>query len=402
MAIFKKSGGSLSRAGAILEKLTAKAVTEAPEETSQDVLTDTENTDEGVPSPESIDTTVDAAEPAGDTVEGADTGGQEDVQTEVSNITTPDAVEVAAVPTPETVEDISDEVLFSKLSERLGKEVKSAEDLKSPQLDPELLQLMEWKEKTGLPLSEWTSYNRDFSKMGDMDVAREILAKEYPNFSKEEIDFSLKKFIYDEDVDDDRDKMSKSIELKKFAKKGRESLEAKRLELVSSASKSVLTPEQQEAIDFANQARKQSEGVKTQQEAYSKGIFEASKSLESIDLKLSDDLTIKYNIPNEVKQGLPKMISEMPNWYNPDGTYNHSNVVKDVAKVANFEAIMKSAYEQGIAVGTERSIKSSKNIVTPGSPSPDSGPPKKGNVTDVISNLVGSRSGNKLRSRTRK
>lgn len=394
MALFKKKGDNLSRAGAILDALAPKDdVTTPPEVETPEVETppivETQ--------PANIDTPPAEAPPV-------EAPAVDDVPP-VEGVATPPVVET---PEPEPVvpqtAEVTEELLLAKLSERLGREVSSFDELtpKEANIDPELKQLQEWKEKTGLPLSEWSNYNRDFSKMADMDVAREILAKKYPSLTSEELNEELRDFVYDEDVDDDRQKIKKSIELKKFAAEGRRQLEANKLELKNSAPQAVLTQEQQDAIALAQQVREQNSTVQQQQEAYNAGIKQASTSLDAIDLKLSDDLTIQYKVPVEVKNSLPKMVAEMPHWYNEDGTYNHSNVVKDVAKVTNFEAIVKAAFEQGKAVGIEGKLRNDGNITLDGTQPQGAASTSKGNVADVIGKIAGNKTGSKLRFRTKK
>jgi tellurite resistance-related uncharacterized protein len=398
MALFKKKGDNLSRAGAILDALSPKEINaQAPEAQQQNDTPPAAAPVVDTPPVVNNDTPP-AVEPnsyaPAEVVNPADVVATTDV----------DVPTVIPEPTVPQNAEVTEEILLAKLSERLGRKVDSFDDLtpREANIDPELKQLQEWKEKTGLPLSEWSNYTRDFSKMGDMDVAREILAKKYPNFTKEEINYELENFVYNEDVDDEGMKMKKGIELKKFAAEGRGQLEAQRLELKNSAPQAVLTKEQQDAIALAQQVQQQSLTTKQQQEAYNAGIVQASTNLEAIDLKLSDNLTIKYNIPVEVKKGLPKMVAEMPHWYNEDGTYNHLNVVKDVAKVTNFEAMVKAAYEQGIAAGTESRIKAGGNITVDGVPNQAPASTTKGNVTDVVSKITGAKTGSKLRFRTKK
>ena len=412
MALFKKKGDNLSRAGAILEGLAPKEGQEGvegaegqegqegagtPPEGQQQV-----NTPEGAEAPEGQNTPPEGAQAP---------EGQEGAEGSEGGVATPPEGQQAAPQAPEGQEppatpEITDELLYNRLSEMLGREVKSAEDLvatpEEPEIDPEVKQLLEWKEKTGLSLSEWSNYNRDFSKMSDLDVAREILAQKYPNFTQEELDYSLKNYVFDAEVDDEGMKIQKSIELKKFAQQGREALEAKKLELVASKPEATLTQEQQDAIAFAQQAQANQQTVQQQQEAYNAAITEASTGLDAIDLKLSDDLTIKYNVPVEVKNNLPKMVAEMPHWYNEDGSYNHANVVADVAKVTNFEAIVKAVYEQGIAVGKEGQIKKGANITIDGSAPQTTGTPSKGNVNEVIGKITGQKNQSRLRFRKKK
>jgi len=401
MAIFKKQGNNLSRASAILSALAPKDKPEGEEVIDTPPVVEGQQTIETPPVVETPEATIDT--PA--VVETPPTVVEGEEGTE--GVATPPVVDTPPV-TPEVVvpqvAEVTEEILLAKLSEKLGREVNSFDDLtpKEVSIDPELKQLQDWKEKTGLPLSEWSNYNRDFSQMGDMDVAREILAKQYPNFTQEELAYSLKNFVYDESIDDESDKIKKSIALKKFAKEGRDSLEANRLELVNSSPQAVLTQEQQDAIALAQQVQQQTLTVQQQQEAYNTGIANASTSLDSIDLKLTDDLTIKYNVPVEVKNSLPKAVAEMPHWYNEDGSFNHSNVVKDVALVTNQNAIFKAIFEQGVAVGKEGQIKKGANITIDGNtPQHVSTGDKKGNVADVVSKLAGSKTGSKFRFRNK-
>lgn len=405
MALFKKKGDNLSRAGAILDALATKTppVVEGA---------DTPPVVEGADTPPVIETPPVVETPTDDTIietPPVETPPADGVDTPpvVEGVATPPVADVVDTPpvveTP-TVAEITEEAIFTKLSEMLGKEVKSADDLKveTPQVSPEVQQLLDWQEKTGLPLSEWSNYNRDFSKLSDMDVAREILAKQYPSFTAEELAYSLKNYVYDEGIDDEGDKIKKSIDLKKFAKEGRDQLEANRLELTSSTPQAVLTQEQTDAIAFAQQVQAQNVDAQANADAYTQGIANASNSLDSIDLKLSDDLTIKYNVPDEVKQGLPKVVAEMPHWYNSDGSFNHENVVKDVAKVTNFEAMVKAAYAQGVAVGKEGQIKVGANITIDGTVPQTTSTPSKGNALDVVNKITNSKTGGKLRFRTKK
>ena len=282
--------------------------------------------------------------------------------------------------------------MFNYLSEKLKREVKTVDDLtikEERELDPEVKQILEWKEKTGLSLSKWSDYTKDFSKMGDLDVAREILAQEYPELTKEELQYSLKDYIYDEDYDDETDALKKSIALKKYAKDGRQQLEKNHLKLVS--GEKTLTEQQQKDLDLVAQFKESKASAETNQVQYMKSITEAATSLKAINLQLSDELTINYDISDGERKTLPKDITEMPHWYNEDGSVNHSNIVSDGLKIRDFDIIMKKVYEQGVAVGTESKLKSGKNItISSQTPPPHSGEgAKKGNIGDVIDGIAG-------------
>jgi hypothetical protein len=287
--------------------------------------------------------------------------------------------------------ELTDEVVFSYLSELLKREVKSADDLtqKEREMDPEVKQLLDWKEETGLSLSKWSDYTKDYSALGDLEVAKEILVQKNPSFTKEEIEFKLKSYIYDEDYDDENDQIKKSIALKEFASQGREELNKNKLNLKESTVNPALTQEQAELIDFAKNVRKDVEASTTNQTNYVNKMNESATDFEGLNLKLSDDIEIKYDIPEGDKKGLVKEILEMPQWYNEDGTMKHDVVLSDGLKVTHFDSIMKMVFQQGIDAEKEGKITGTK----PGDGVPPipqkGGGPKKSNIDDIVSNITG-------------
>jgi hypothetical protein len=294
--------------------------------------------------------------------------------------------------------NVSDQLIFEKLSETLGITVESYEDLKQKevQVDPEVKQLLEWKEKTGLSLSKWSEFNKDFSKMGDLEVAKEILAQEYPSFTSEELEYSLRGYIYDELEDDISDKLKKSIALKKFASEGRKTLDNNRVKLIESQSPTnQLSQEDSELITFAKSVKEQEAKSSTKKQNYEQSISKASSELEAINLKLEDDVVIQHKVPQESKKALSEFIQEMPDWYNEDGTFNHNNIAKDSYKIQNFDALVKAAYEQGKSVATEGKLKSDNNITLDSNVTPQIiGVAEKGNINEVVSKLTGKKGSN--------
>ena len=122
-------------------------------------------------------------------------------------------------------------------------------------------------------------------------------------------------------------------------------------------------------------------------------------SLQGMNLQLSDNLAIKYDVSEGERKSLAKTVTEMPHWYNTDGSLNHAQVVEDGLKIRDFDAIVKKAYEQGIAVGEEGKIRADNNITIDvhNPPSRSGEEQKKGNIDDVIDNIAGRNSRPKLR-----
>lgn len=308
----------------------------------------------------------------------------------------PQTVDTPPVVEPEAQNTLlTDDVIFEKLSETLGREVKSYDDLKPKeiQLDEEVKQLLEWKEKTGLSLSKWTDFNKDFSKMGDLDVAKEILANKYPDFTEEELEYTMKGYIYDELEDDESDRIAKSIALKKFAKEGRETLEQNKINFLESQPKSSLSVEEKELLDYAKTVKQNEASLKDKSVAYQNSLKEASLKLQAINLDLGDGLTIKHNVAQESTKDLVDYINTMPEWYKEDGSFNHENIARDTYKLKNFDTIIKSAFEQGKNYAIEGKIRENNNIsLDPSAINQDNQSKEQGNIKEVVSSLTGKNS----------
>lgn len=253
--------------------------------------------------------------------------------------------------------------IFETLSEKLGRKVESYDDLKPAEvtpLNPELQAIAEWSQKTGRPLAEWSKFQKDYTKMSDIDVVRESLQLEYPNLTNEEIQLELQSYVAHED-DLDGEAAKKSLELKKKATKGREVLNALRLELDTPATLN-LPKDVKENIAFAEKLRVEYEKEQESNKAYTQGISTASSAFESLPIDLGEGLTIQYLVSPEDRNALPNLISTMPHWRNADGSPNHQAVVSDAVKIKNFDAIIKLAFEQGINKGKEALLKDGGNI----------------------------------------
>ena len=393
MALFKNLGKGNTRATEIISQITPKE--KSAETIVEEIVEESKKADELPPTPPETPPVKEVI-PEGATPEDnkkeknkkeLTPEGHAQPPAEVPEIKEPEK------PLPPPVSEIVESNVFSYLSEKLNRKIESIEDLtvrEEKALDPELKQILDWKEKTGLSLSQWSDYNKDFSKMGDLEVAREILSQKYPGLTSKELDYSLQVYVYNEDTDEQEDELKKGIALKKLAQDGRRTLEKNRLDLVPSGGGTTLT-EQQKKDFLTDQAKRSQEEAQVNQEKYKKSLYDAAVSLEAINLQLSDDLTIRYDVSEGDRKTLPDRILNMPEWYNKDGSVNHANIVKDGLKIRDFDSIMKKAYEQGVSVGLEGKIKADKNITidAPPYPAKQDGKEVKGNIGKVVEKISG-------------
>lgn len=256
---------------------------------------------------------------------------------------------------------LTDDLLLKTLSEKLGKQVSNFDDLlqKPVEIDSQIQALNEWKQKTNRPIEDYFKFNKDYSQVSDLDIAREFLQLEYPTLTNQEVSLELQRFKADED-DLDSEIAQKNLELKKYATKGRAELEKLKMDL-GQPSTSNLTPELKEQLDFAKQVKQQIEVNNQQAQSYAQGINQAALSTEGLTLNLDDSLNIDFKVSEQDRKTIPNYINEMPHWKNEDGSWNHKAVVQDSVKIKHFDEIVKLAYQQGLSAGKENLIKDTKN-----------------------------------------
>lgn len=263
-----------------------------------------------------------------------------------------------------TEAEINDDAVAKYLSEKLGREV-NIEDLAKEReenpldSDPYMKEVYEWRKKTGRPIEDFIKFQKDFSEVGDLEVAREFLQLEYPNSTPEEINLELSKFTTSEDDLDD-EVAQKNWELKKLATKGRAELEKLKANL-SEPSQISLPKDIQEKVSFADQLKSQIEANKKEQEDYTQGIERTAQAVDKISMDLGDGTKLDYLVSEDVRKEIPKMIAEMPHWKNEDGSWNHQAVVEDGLKIRNHQDMIKLAYEQGLSKGKDELIRETKN-----------------------------------------
>lgn len=332
-----------------------------------------------------------------------DENKQESVNQEVK---TPENTEQNTVVEQEvqTVQkEITEQDLFKALSEKLGKEVTSFEQFKQEPVqvenpldsDPVLKTLYEFRKTTGRPVEDFLKYNRDFSKVSDIEVVREYLTNEFPDLTNEEISLELRKYIPTED-DLDEEISSKTLELKKMASKGRRKLTELTKEYGNVLGVQSYPEEVQKELLFAKQIKEQMEANKQQGQSYAEGINKATETLDVFKLSLDDQLTLDFKVPVESKKNIPSFIDTMPHWRNEDGSFNHKNIIEDAVKIKHFDEMVRLAYKQGESAGKESLLKETKNSNFTEAVTADAQTSKGGIEIEGFDNYVGSQ-GMKLR-----
>lgn len=263
--------------------------------------------------------------------------------------------ETTAVEQPQ--EDVNiDEVVLGYLSETLGVNLNSLEDLKSsmaPQqaeIDERVKVIADFVEKTGRSPEDWFKYQAiNPSEMDDLTAIKMSMTSEYPDLNSEEIDMLVgSKYKLDEDLyTDDEIKLSK-LQLKIDANKSRQSIE----ELRSSYTLPV--------------ARETEEAVQSPiDENWIKAMTEETNALEALSFELPGG-EFNFGITDDYKSQLIDKNSNLETFFDQyigqDGQWDYDTFNTHRALVDNIDAIAKSIYQQGLSDGQRKIVDQAANV----------------------------------------
>lgn len=326
---------------------------------------------------------------------------KEDINKDKSSLTQPESKTTEEIKS--TPAEIDDQAVLSYLNEKYGKEYdnldnfqeKTAEVKSSLDDNPYLKGLVEWQERTGRPIEDYVKFQKDYNEMSDLQVVREYLQVKYPTLTEAQLSIEMNKYTPTElDVEDDI--ALKNLELTKLSVSARSELESLKGEFntpVTPANTKV-SPEIQKDLDLLKEIQTNYNTAKADKKVYGEKISEASLNTNVLPLKLSDDLSLNYNINEQGRKEIPTFINEMSHWKNEDGSWNHSAVVNDGIKLKNFDQIIRLVYEQGVNSGKDSLIEQSKNS-TLGAPDTQGGSAlesqKGAQIEGNISNFTGKR-----------
>ena len=300
-------------------------------------------------------------------------------QTKVEETIEPTAIveEVVEKPVEETtetpvVEEITDSV--EEVIEETANIVEEAlvESMQTDKPLPEGVEkLMFFMEETGGDLNDYVALNQDYSQLDNHTLLKEYYKSTKSHLSEDEIDFVMEdNFSYDEEVDEDRNIKRKKLAMKEQvaqAKLHLESAKTKYYEDIKSGSK--LTNEQQEAIEYFNKNKQESEEN-----------YEQNKKLHEIFTKQTDKVfndkfkgfeynvgekKFRFNVKDTVKlkENQGDINNFIKKFLNKDNTINDAKGYhKGLFTAMNPDQVANHFYEQGKADALKDSIAKSKNV----------------------------------------
>ena len=291
-------------------------------------------------------------------------------------------------PEPEQVQYSQQDVegaVFSYLSERLGRDITSLEELAAPQkLDEGLEVIAKFVQDTGRRPEDWFAYQQlNPSEMDDFTALRVQMASDHPNLSGEEVNLLLKsKYKLDPDVHTEQEIQLSQLQLKMDGQKAKDSIETLRSGYV--------TPQRQEV--------EQAETEPLIDESWIAEMSYNVDALTGLEFDLGGDKTFTFGLDDAYKGQLKQKNAQLENYFDPyvreDGSWDYDTLSSHRAVIDNIDTIVQSAYRQGMSDGQRGVVTNAANVQT-AAPNDASGQNQTNPLADQIRQIMGNQS-NKL------
>ena len=282
---------------------------------------------------------------------------------------------------PDTEEvDIEGSVL-SYLSERLGREINSLDDLTPQQqesvLDERVEAIARFVQETGRDPQDWFRYQQlDASEMDDLTAVKLQMISDYQNLSQEELDTLLSsKYKLDPNLHTEDEVKLSQLQLKMDAQSAREK--------ISSLRESYKAPVKTEA---------EVESTSPIDDQWISNMKKDLDALEGVEFELGDGKSFTFGLTNEYKGQLAEKNTRLDEFFDPyvnkDGSWDYDKLNIHRAVIDNIETIVQSVYKQGMSDG-QRGIVNKAANVSAKSPNQGSSQPGESSLAAQLRQALG-------------
>ena len=260
-------------------------------------------------------------------------------------------------------ENISEEdaeaAMLQYLSERLGREVSSLEDLQgvdntSVEIDERVAAINEFVKATGRDPQDWFTYQAmNPSEMDDLSAVKMQLKSQYGDLSDSDLNLLIdNKYKLDADMYDENEVRLSQIQLKMDADKARQEIDSVRSQYAAPVKQE--QPQQEE----------QFEGIVNEEWI---GTMSAEvDALEGIEFEVSKDKSFTFGLEDSYKSQLKSKNEQIEdffsNYVSEEGQWDFEKWNMHQAVLDNIETIVKTAYQQGLGEGQRGLVDKAANV----------------------------------------
>lgn len=252
---------------------------------------------------------------------------------------------------PQYTDQQVESAMFGYLSERLGRDINSFDDLtyteqQAPQqLDERIEKIAQFVSETGRSPEDYLSYQRmDPTNMDDMSVLLVNTSFQYPNLSNDEVRLLVNsKYKTDETIYSEQEIQVSKLQMKVDAEAARKG--------INDVRETYRTPSQQQA----------EEAESFIDDEWLANMRRETSALTGLEFDLGNGSTFQFGLDNSYRNQLIEKNTQLEDYFDPyvneDGSWDYDKLNSHRAVVDNIDRIVSNAYRQGISDGQ-------KNVVT--------------------------------------
>lgn len=285
-------------------------------------------------------------------------------------------------PEPEPQEEYSDEeieaAVYTYLSERLGREINSIDELNTPAIDERVQAIADFVANTGRNPEDWFTYqSMNPTEMDDLTVVRVQMSQQYPNLSFDEINMLVgSKYKLDPNVYDEQDVQMSTLQLKIDATDARGEIEKIR--------QTYAAPEIKEQSNDKNQLQIDDNWVAN--------MVSETQAMQALEFDLGSNKTFTFGLDDGQRSNIinqnKNINSFFDNYVNNDGSWDYDKLNSHLAVIDNIDTIVASAYRQGLGDGQKAVVSNAANISNDTSPSSSQTLNQEDPLTSQLRNLM--------------
>jgi hypothetical protein len=262
-----------------------------------------------------------------------------------------------------SVEDVIEEI--TELEEEKKEKIVYVEK-QERNLPENVEKLISFMEETGGTVEDYVRLNADYSNTDETTLLKEYYKKTKPHLDKDEIEFFIEdEFVFDEEIDEEREIRKKKLAFKEEVAKAKSYLESVKSKYYDEIKlRPGVTQDQKEAYDFFNRYKKNEEESKMRHERFK----QETKSLLNNDFKGFEfnvgEKRFRYSIQNvdqvaDTQSDINNFVGKfLDNEGNVSDTKNYH---KALYAAMNSDKIAQHFYEQGKADAIKEVVTNSKN-----------------------------------------
>ena len=256
----------------------------------------------------------------------------------------------------EISEEEMESTMLQYLSERLGREVSSFDEIQgtqntSTEIDERVAAINEFVRTTGRDPQDWFAYQAmNPSEMDDLSAVKTQLKSQYGDLSNEDLNLLIEnKYKLDADMYDDSEVRLSQIQLKMDADKARQEIEGLR---------------SQYAVPVKQEQQQEFEGIVNDEWL---GTMSAEvDALDGIEFQVTKDKAFTFGLEDSYKSQLKSKNENIEDFFSSyvsdNGQWDFEKWNMHQAVLDNIETIVKTAYQQGLGEGQRGLVDKAANV----------------------------------------